>query len=79
MKQTEGSIGLFLAPGRTLGLQVVRVNTAKGPAVVPPDGPADRRGGQGKRMLRRLLGERQREPLSSALKHDDDGQQQQRR
>jgi len=27
-------VDLFLAPGHTLGLQVVRVNTAKGPAVV---------------------------------------------
>jgi len=30
-------IDLFLAPGHTLGLQVVRVNTAKGPAVVGSD------------------------------------------
>lgn len=30
-------VDLFLAPGHTLGLQVVRVNTAKGPAVVGSD------------------------------------------
>ena len=30
-------IDLFLAPGHTLGLQVVRVNTAKGPAIVGSD------------------------------------------
>ena len=30
-------IDFFLAPGHTLGLQVVRVNTAKGPAVVGSD------------------------------------------
>ncbi|HUL23670.1 MAG TPA: MBL fold metallo-hydrolase, partial [Thermodesulfobacteriota bacterium] len=30
-------IDLLLAPGHTLGLQVVRVNTAKGPAVVGSD------------------------------------------
>jgi len=30
-------VDLFLAPGHTLGLQVLRVNTAKGPAVVGSD------------------------------------------
>jgi len=30
-------IDLLLAPGHTLGLQVVRVNTAKGPAIVGSD------------------------------------------
>ncbi len=30
-------VDLFLAPGHTLGLQVVKVNTAKGPAVVGSD------------------------------------------
>jgi glyoxylase-like metal-dependent hydrolase (beta-lactamase superfamily II) len=30
-------VDLFLAPGHTLGLQVVRVNTAKGPAIVGSD------------------------------------------
>jgi glyoxylase-like metal-dependent hydrolase (beta-lactamase superfamily II) len=30
-------VDLFLAPGHTVGLQVVRVNTAKGPAVVGSD------------------------------------------
>lgn len=30
-------LDLFLAPGHTLGLQVIRVNTAKGPAVVGSD------------------------------------------
>ena len=35
--QIAPGLDLFLAPGHTLGLQVVRVNTAKGPVVVGSD------------------------------------------